>query len=355
MDVLSPVDRRELVSLVEPASLVDAFVQHPPLGFQAEFTPDGMPTFVAPFDLLTTADDPVRRAVQNLPLHAHWGRLLTWRTRFVGCTVTEYAPLASGVPPERLVSGLLSRYGQECPLLIVKDLAVDSPLLDVQANACVRAFTDALQAAGFVLLDGMSLAWVPLDVAAVEEHVARLSANARSNVRRKLKSRSQLRIDVVPAGSAWFDDDAVVAGLYRLYVNVYEQSAVHFDLLQEAFFRKVLRDPGNGGVLFVYRHDGEVIGWKLCFEHGGMLLDKYVGFSYPQSRDHNLYVVSWFHCIEYALSRGLTHMVDGWTDARIKRYLGARITRTRHAVHARNRLVHAVLRRMAGHFENEPG
>ena len=344
-----------LESLVEPESLIEAFLQHPPIGFEAGRTPSGMPTFVAPFDLLTTADDDLRDLVKRLPLYRFWGRMLTWRTRFVGCTVTEYAPVASRLAPDAIVSELLDTYGQECPLLIVKDLAVDSPLLDASANARVREFTDALQAAGFVLLDGMSLAWVPIDIPRVEAHIARLSANARSNVRRKLKSRAQVEIETVPTGSAWLRDDTVVADLYRLYLNVYEQSAVHFDCLQEAFFRKVLQDAGNGGVLFVYRHAGEVIGWKLCFEHGGMLLDKYVGFSYPQSRDHNLYVISWFHCIEYALSRGLTHMVDGWTDAKIKRYLGAHITRTRHAVYARNPLLRLALRKLSGHFENEPG
>jgi predicted N-acyltransferase len=162
-------------------------------------------------------------------------------------------------------------------------------------------------------------------------------------------------IEVVPAGSQWFQDDSVIDALYRLYLNVFEQSAVHFDCLQAAFFKDVLRDPDNGGVLFVYRHAGSVIGWKLCFEHGGMLLDKYVGFSYPQSREHNLYVISWFHCIEYALSRGLTHMVDGWTDAKIKRYLGANITRTRHAVYVRNSLLRWAFGKLARYFENEPG
>jgi hypothetical protein len=344
-----------LESLVEPESLVETFVRYPPQGFAAEYSPAGMPAFVAPFDLLTTADDGLRDSLRRLPLFHWWGRLLTWRTRFIGCTVTEYAPIASRGGVDDVVEQILSRYGREQRLLVVKDLAVESPLLDSDANARVRAFTDALQAAGFVLLDGMSLCFVPIDFPDVETYIARQSAKRRADIRRKLKARARLQVDVVPAGSAWFAADAVISRLYALYLNVYAQSEVHFDQLQESFFRDILRDAANGGLLFVYRHEGELIGWKLCFEHGGMLLDKYVGFAYPQARDHNLYFVSWFHCLEYALQRGLSHMVAGWTDATIKRYLGAQVTRTRHAVYLRNPLLRAAFGRLSRFFETEPG
>lgn len=344
-----------LAGLVEPASLIDAYLRHPPQGFTATLTPSGMPSFVAPFDLLTTADDALRAKVRALPGFAYWGRLLTWRTRFIGCTVTEYVPLATGRDPDALVQELLAGYGREHRLLVVKDLALDSPLLDARGNALSQALAESLQRAGFVLLDGMSLAWVPVDFASVEEYIARQSAKRRADIRRKLKARARLDVAVLPAGSAWFADDAVVAQLYALYRNVYAQSEVHFDLLQEGFFRELLRDPANGGLLFVYRQGGELIGWKLCYEHAGMLIDKYVGFAYPQAREHNLYFVSWFHCLEYALERGLSHVIAGWTDAPIKRYLGARTTRTRHAVYLRNPLLRAALRRLARHFESEPG
>jgi hypothetical protein len=343
------------LSLVEPASLVDAFVAHPPRDFTAERAPGGMPTFLASYDLLTTVDDALRLRIQGLPLFRYWGGLLRWRTRFAGCTVTEYAPLPRELAPDALAQVLLEHYGRECQLLIVKDIACDSPLLDPRSAAQARDFSQALVDNGFVLLEGMSLAWLPIDFDSVEAYVARLSSGRRADVRRKLKSRRRLEVDVVPMGVACFEDDATVARLYELYLNVYAQSEVHFDLLEEGFFRAILRDGGSGGLLFTYRHAGELIGWKICYEHAGMLLDKYVGFAYPQAREHDLYFVSWFHCLEFALQRGLSHYVAGWTDARIKRYLGARMTRTRHAVYVRNPVLRWLLRRLAHHFESEPG
>ncbi|MDE3071513.1 MAG: GNAT family N-acetyltransferase [Pseudomonadota bacterium] len=341
------------IAQLEPDALLGAFMAHPPIGFTVERSPQGMPCFVAPFNLLTTADDPLRRRVGALPLYRHWGRLLQWRTRFAGTTVSEYAPLPAGVAPEALARGLKAAYGRECRLLIVKDIAQDSPLLSDAENAYARAFASACEAAGFVLLEGQALAWVPIDFASDDEYLARLSSGRRKNIRRKLRSRAQLEIEAVRTGDPRFRDETTLAAFHALFDNVYEQSEIHFDRLSAPFFRAVLQDGDSGGVVFVYRHAGQMIGWNLCYEHGGKLVDKYVGFAYPQAREHNLYFVSWMHNLDYARRQGLTHYVAGWTDPEVKSFLGARMTFTRHAVHARNPLLRALLRRLGGHFESD--
>ncbi|MDO1528784.1 GNAT family N-acetyltransferase [Fulvimonas sp. R45] len=341
------------ISQLEPDALVEAFLAQPPAGFTAERSPQGMPAFVAPFDLLTTADDALRRRVASLPLYRHWRRLLTWRTRFAGSTVTEYAPLPPEVPPAVLARGLREAYGRECRLLIVKDIAQDSPLLGEHENAHARAFADACAAEGFVLLEGQALAWVPIDFASDDAYLARLSYSRRKNIRRKLRSRADLDVEAVPTGDPRFHDEATLAACHALFDNVYAQSEIHFDRLTADYFRRLLQDPASGGVVFFYRHAGRVIGWNLCYEHGGKLVDKYVGFAYPEAREHNLYFVSWMHNLGYARERGLTHYVAGWTDPEVKAFLGASFTFTRHAVYARNPLLRALLRRLGGHFESD--
>lgn len=341
------------IEQLEPDALLQAFMQHPPLGFAVERSAQGMPCFVAPFDLLTTADDALRQRITRLPGYRWWGRWLRWRTRFAGTTVSEYAPLPPGVSPAALARGLKQAYGRECRLLIVKDLAQDSPLLDAAGNAHAAEFAAACEAEGYVLLEGQALAWVPIDFASDDEYLARLSSGRRKNIRRKLRSRADLEVEIVPVGDARFHDEATLASFQALFDNVYEQSEVHFDRLSADFFRAVLRDAGSGGVVFVYRHAGEMIGWNLCFEHDGKLIDKYVGFAYPQAREHNLYFVSWMHNLDYARQRGLSHYVAGWTDPQVKSFLGASMTMTRHAVYARNPLLRALLRRLGGHFESD--
>ncbi|MEO7071630.1 MAG: GNAT family N-acetyltransferase [Rhodanobacter sp.] len=341
------------ISQLEPDSLLAAFVAQPPAGFEVTCSPQGMPTFAAPFDLLTTADEAVRRFVAGMPLYRWWGRALRWRTRFAGTTVSEYAPLPRGVAPAELAQALKSTYGRECRLLIVKDIAHDSPLLDAADNAHAAAFAQACAASGYVLVEGQALAWVPIDFTCIDEYLARLSAGRRKNIRRKLRSLADLQIEAVPTGAACFRDAATLAAFHALFDNVYAQSEIHFDRLGAAFFRTLLQDADSGGVVFVYRHAGQMIGWNLCYEYAGKLVDKYIGLAYPQARQHNLYFVSWMHNLDYARQRGLSHYVAGWTDPEVKSFLGARMTFTTHAVYARNCLLRLLLRRLARHFESD--
>jgi predicted N-acyltransferase len=139
--------------------------------------------------------------------------------------------------------------------------------------------------------------------------------------------------------------------LYAQYLEVYAQSAIHFDRLSADFFRGVLNDPALDGRLFLYYRGDTLIGHNLCFIHNGTLVDKTIGFRYPLARESNLYFISWMQNLDFARREGLSHYIAGWTDPAVKAALGASFTPTRHAVHARSPLLGAILRRIAGRFE----
>jgi len=338
------------VNQLEPDALLGHFERHPPHGFTPTRAVDGSPLFVAPFDLLTTADDELRRRVASFPFQSLLKRLLTPRTCFAGTTVSEYSLFDACNDPAAVAASWARSFGASHPLLIVKDLAVDSPLTSVRDRAWTARFVDAARDRGYIIVEGQALAYVPIDFGSVDEYLGRLSASRRKNLRRKLRSRDKLDIAVIPTGDA-FASDEVVDGYYALFENVHAQSEVHFDKLSRDFFAAVLRDPG--GQVFTYRVDGRLIGWNLCYEHDGKLLDKYVGFAYPQVREFDLYFVSWFVNLEFALARGLRFYVAGWTDPAVKASLGARFHLTRHAVYIRHPLLRAVLRRFAHRFESD--
>jgi len=337
---------------LEPDALVTRFAEHPPLGFSVTEAA-GTPAFVAPFDLLTTADAEARERVVHAPGYRWWGRLLRWRTAFVGTTVSEYALFPRDADPAILARSLRGELGRRQRLLIVKDIPQASPLLDAGTGEWCRRFADACADNGFVLLEGQALAYVPVDFASEDEYLARLSSGRRKDIRRKLRKRDDVTVEAMRCGDAAFADDAVVDAYYSLYENVYAQSEIHFDKLSRDFFAAVLRDASNGGVVFVYQHEGAMIGWNLCFVVEGKLIDKYVGFTYPQAREQNLYFTSWFHNLAFAREQGLTHYVAGWTDPEIKSYLGAQFTLTRHAIYLRNPLLRMLARKLGRFFESD--
>jgi predicted N-acyltransferase len=279
--------------------------------------------------------------------------LLTWRTHFFGTTVTEYMPAPVGSSGQELVRDMLQAWGRDSRLLIAKDIPEQSPLLSEAERSAAEALIEACKQAGFIMVAGQALAYVPVDFRDEDDYLSRLSSGRRKNIRRKLRSRADLRIEVIATGDPRLNDSQFLNELYELYLEVYAQSEIHFDKLTAGFFAAVLQDASLDGHLFLYSAAEKLIGFNLCFIHKGMLIDKYVGFSYPAARDHNLYFVSWMENLSFAVSRQLTHYVAGWTDPEIKSFLGARFTFTQHAVYLRNPILRRVMGRFASFFEHD--
>jgi len=339
------------LNLLEPCGLIRHFHDHPPEGFGSLQLGD-MPGFTARFDLLTTLDPAVRKKLERLPLATRWRRLLRWRACFAGTTVSEYALLPEGVSPQTLLTRIREE-SSAYPITIVKDLPTEATLVGQEAFDASWRLSKACSAAGFVLMEGQALAYLPIDFASIDHYLGRLSHARRKNLRRKLRSRAALTVEVLPTGDRRFDDDDLVAALYALYGNVYDQSELHFDRLTRAFFEAVLRDGDLPGLVFLYGSGPATIGFNLCFAHDGMLIDKYVGFAYPAAHEHNLYAVSWIENLHYALEHRLRTYVAGWTDPEIKRSLGARFTFTQHAVYIRNPLLRQLLKPFRRFFESD--
>lgn len=340
-------------NLVEPKELVSHFLSHPPLEFRAFLTCEAVPAFCARFDLLTTLDPPIKRRVTALPLYRWWGRLLRPMTFFVGTTVSEYVVLPGYLQPAVFAEYLACCKGRHYPFVIVKDMPLASPLLGLEHNAMADDLACALEQEGFVLMEGQALAYVPIDFDTIDDYLARLSYRRRKDIRRKLRVREHLDVEPIATGDPRFEDPVFVDRLYALYCNVFAQSEIHFDEISRDFFAAMLRDSTQRGIVFVYRHADELVGYNVCFTMGTTLIDKYVGFAYPQARELNLYFVSWMYNLEYALAHSLKTYIAGWTDPQIKNYLGAKFTMTRHAVFVRNPVIRGLLRRFAAHFESD--
>jgi hypothetical protein len=338
---------------LEPAALIDAFRQHPPLDFNAWEHGDGTPLFATRFDLLTTTEPALQRRVRALPGFRLCQGLSTPRTLFAGSTVSEYLPLSCAEAATTLPRQLLEQYKRNFALIIIKDIPAHSPLLSAADNRVADTLTAEARAAGYVLLQGQALAYMPIDFGSIDAWLARFSAKHRYDLRRKLGLRRELSVERWPLGAAPLQDAARRAELYALYQQVYAHSETHFDQHRARFFDALFSDATQSGFLFVFRAQQRIIGWKLCYVLGDKLIDKYVGFAYPEARRYGLFFVSWFECIDYALRHGLKYYVSGWTDAEVKAYLGARFTMTRHAVYLRNPLLRLGLRRLGSKFESD--
>ncbi len=342
---------------LEPTSLINAFMRHPPNGFEIlSDASSGTPAFAAPLDLLTTADETLRRRMQELPLYRHWSGLLRPRVAFVGTKVSEYALLRRGGDVRELPARWKSAWGPRFPLLIVKDIPQHSPLLSEHENRLAGELADACERQDYFLLEGQALAYVTVDFSDLSIYLERLSKSRRRDMRRKMRSLDELEVVHLSTGDARFEDERTIDQYFALYLSVFAQSKVQFDRLSRDFLASILRDHGSGGVVFEYRRRGAespLAGWNLCFITGGKLVDKYIGLAYPAARELNLYFVSWIINLDFAVRSGLSHYVAGWSDPEVKAQLGAQFTFTRHAVYTRHNLLRAAGRRLKGSLEGD--
>lgn len=336
---------------LEPTSLIDSFVRHPPDGFEIlSGASTRAPAFAAPFHLLTTADESLRRRFSALPLYRHWSRVLQPRVAFVGTTVSEYALLPGDEDVRALPALWKSAWASRFPLLIVKDIPQRSGLLSELENHRADELVHACEAQEYFVLEGQALAYVTVDFADVSTFLDRLSSSRRKNLRRKMRSLDQLEVTRVPTGDARFADERTIDQYFALYLAVFAQSEIQFDRLSRDFLASLLRDHRSGGLVFEYRRRGAsepLVCWNLCFVAAGRLVDKYIGLSYPAARELNLYFVSWMVNLEFAVKAGLSHYVAGWTDPEVKAQLGAEFTFTRHAIYTRHKLLRAAGRKLS--------
>ena len=340
-------------NLLEPPSYAGLFLRHPPESFDAFAGAGGLPLFRTRFSLLTTLERNTLERLRRLPLFARWSPRLALSACFAGTTITEYVPLPKTLSAQALVDGLLRDAPAEASLVILKDLPENSPLLGEEDNAFAWAVAEEARRRGGIAVRGQALAYVPLDFATVDGYLAGLSAGRRKDLRRKGKARGAIEVEILPLGDRRFFQADFLEELYALYLAVFAQSEIHFDLLSGRFFAALLQSSGTPGVVMLYRHQGGLAGWNLCLIHEGRLIDKYLGLRYPMARELNLYFLSWLVNLEFALDNRLTTYVAGWTDPEVKAGLGAAFTFTRHLAWVRRPVLRRVLYPLRRFFESD--
>lgn len=340
---------------LEPKSLLQAFGEFPPSNF--EFVNGAqVPVFIAPFNLLITLEDHLKRRIQRIPFYSWWSNSFTFRTAFVGTTVSEYVLLKHDVSPEELLEQFHSNIMSSFKLTIIKDIPQCSPLLSTLENQYADSLIKACISKNYIVIEGQASAYVDINFTSINCYFSQLSPSRRKNLRRKLRSRDDVLVKRMVTGTDFLNKtEAQLQEYYALYESVYTQSEIHFDHLSYEFLRQLLLDNTSQGIVFEYRQksDNMLIGWNLCYEYQSKLIDKYIGLRYPQARKANLYFLSWVINLEYAIERNLTHYIAGWTDPEVKASLGAQFNFTQHAVFIRNPILRALARQISHKFEND--
>lgn len=196
-----------------------------------------------------------------------------------------------------------------CGMLAVKDAPA----------AHADLWTHVARSSGYQSTAGAPSAELPIDFADLDEYLARLSAATRKDMRRKLKSLAELRVEV--AGD--------ISGLEDRVLDLYRQTRARSDLqieeLTADYFTGVLDRLGERALCVLYWAGEALIGCNLLLQDETTLLDKFFCMETARGPAFNLYYVSWFVNVRLCLERGLARYQSGQAAYVDKLRLGSRL------------------------------
>lgn len=284
-----------------------------------------MPAFLTDYHLDTTLDDGrLRRTVRTI--RKHFPRFLTMKLACLGSPETEcgligFHPSVSDARKEELLIQLLTAFEHYAimdgyKLIGIKDIPAQHKALWEKA------------APDYSALAGMATAHLNIDFKTIDEYLSHLSYKSRKDMRRKLKSMEEIRIEE----RANIDD--ALPEVLKLYRDTKERSEFQFEELTEAYFCGVLAHMPDRAFCTLYWHENTLLAANLMLKDRNKLLDKFFCMDGVRGREYNLYFLSWFHNLEYCLDNGIGHYQSGQAcydnKLRLKSYLNPNWMMFRH-------------------------
>lgn len=157
-----------------------------------------------------------------------------------------------------------------------------------------------------------------------EAYIDSLSANMRSNIRRKLKKARALRLEVRDEISDLKQDINALRDATR------SRSKTDYDAFAELspdYFERVLTQlPGRARML-TYWKDQTLIGFAMALLEPDRIVERYSGLRYPEAIDTGAFFLNWMTMVRLGIEHGAKEYNAGETTYLTKARLGCRFER----------------------------
>ena len=307
--------------------------------FEDDVLVAGVPLFEVTFRVDMPLEGFAKSAVQTVG--RVWPRLTNIPILGAGSPHAEqlalvFPPSADVATRARCFEALLAEMERHAAASEV-DLVVLKDMRDADARWC----HEVLASRGFARTAALPVAMLDLPFASEEAYLASLSQNMRSNLRRKLKKASRVRVEVRDR----IDD--LRAEITALFEETRVQAQVDYDVFEQlspSYFATVLDSMKENARVILYWLDEELIAFSLVLIEKGILVFQYIGMRYPAAREHNIYFLNWMQLVRMCLARGIARLHAGQSTYLTKVRLGSKLERNwiyfRHRTPMWNRVFH---------------
>ena len=226
-------------------------------------------------------------------------RFLTMRILMVGCAAGEGHLGAQSAEDKLTLSRALHSNlhtiarDKKASLVVLKDFP-----------SRYRSDLQGFSGNGYTRIPSMPLTRLELNYADFDEYLASLGKATRKNLRRKFRDAERsgkIDLEIVTDITPYVDE------IYPLYLQVHERSPMKFEKLTKNYFQRLSREVSDRTRFFIWRKDGKIIAFSLCFVHGDSIYDEYLGMDYRVALDLHLYYYTLRDIISWALQQRLRY------------------------------------------------
>ena len=171
-------------------------------------------------------------------------------------------------------------------------------------------------------ISSLPVAVVDLPFPTQDAYLASLSVKMRADLRRKLRKRKAVRLEMRESIAGLEDE------IYALYNATQQKSDVDYGDIEHVppdYFQAVTQALPGRALYLLYWVEDQLAAFNLLLVEPHRIIDKYVGMRYPLAREHNLYYLRWMDAVDYCLAHKIPVLQSGQTAYREKLRLGARL------------------------------
>jgi hypothetical protein len=162
---------------------------------------------------------------------------------------------------------------------------------------------------GFVCVPSLPMTRLPIDYDSFEEYMRRrLNSSTRTKLRRKFRAvarapsiKMSILTDITP----------IIEDVYPLYLNVYHRSEYHFEKLTKEYFCSLGSRIPDKVRFFVWRLNGRVVAFTMCFLHEKIFYPEYIGLDYTVALTLHLYHHAYRDMLSWAIAHGFRELRSG--------------------------------------------
>lgn len=305
-----------------------------------------VPLFLTDYKLDTTLDDKRARMIAQ-SVRRVLPRFMTLKLACLGspCTENLHVGFHSEITSEqrmmlfdRILTAFEAQAAKEkCSLMGIKDVPQPTP----------PELAGSLVARNYATVGGLATAWMEIDFTSIDSYLERLSSGTRKDMRRKLKSLKDIRVE----RRNEFGD--LLPQVLELYHDTRNRSDWQFEELTEAYFSGILSRMKDHAFCTFYFAGDRLLAANLMVHDGDVLIDKFFCMNSEEGRQYNLYFLSWFTNLQHCIDHGQTRYQSGQAYYENKVRLGSRLTRNSMFFRHRNPLLHWLLQLVSPMFETD--